>query len=150
MNPWQSLMGNRCLWAAVSAWLLAQFLKVPTYAYVEKKWDWHKLVGSGGMPSSHSAGMMALTIMVGASEGLGSVAFAICFVFSSVVMYDAAGVRRETGRQGRALNEIISNVLVEGAPITDEVLKELVGHTPMEVFFGALTGALVALVWLNI
>ena len=150
MHGIAGMLSNRCLWAAMTAWFLAQFLKVPTYWLVEKKWDWHHLIGSGGMPSSHSAGVVALTITVGAFYGFDTAEFALCFVFGSIVMYDAAGVRRETGRQGKAINEIISRVLVEGQPITDKELKEIVGHTPFEVFMGALTGFLVAILWLII
>lgn len=148
-SVWE-LFSNRYILCAVTAWVLAQALKIPTYYLVEKKLDWHRFLGSGGMPSSHTASVLALTIMVGSVHGFDSVLFAISIAFSVVVMYDATGVRRETGKQGAVINEILRNVLIDGKPISDDDLKELVGHTPFEVAGGALVGLLVALFYINI
>lgn len=139
------ILENRVLWCAVAAWFVAQALKIPTYWLVEKKLDWGRFFGSGGMPSSHSAFVMALAIMVGATEGFDSAAFAITVVLAAIVMYDASGVRHETGIQGQVLNEIVRKVFVDGEPITDVELKELVGHTKVEVAGGFVVGVLTAL-----
>ena len=142
------ILQNRVLWCAVAAWFVAQALKIPTYWLVEKELNWHRFFGSGGMPSSHSAFVMALAIMVGATEGFDSAAFAISVVLAAIVMYDASGVRHETGVQGQVLNEIIQKVFVDGQPITDVELKELVGHTKVEVAGGFLVGVLTALAFM--
>ncbi len=150
MQQASNIFGNSCLWCAVIAWFLAQGLKIPIHALTEHHWKLSYFWSAGGMPSSHTAGVMALTTMVGATQGMGSVAFACCVVFSAIVMYDAAGVRRETGRQGAAINEILGKVMVDGKPISEDELKEIVGHSPFEVAMGAVLGILVPVVWLLI
>ena len=139
------LFQNQALWCAVAAWFIAQAMKIPTYWLVEKKIDLMRFFGSGGMPSSHSAFVVSLAIMVGATEGFSTAAFAIAVVLAAVVMYDASGVRHETGVQGQVLNEIVRKVFVDGQPITDVELKELVGHTKVEVAGGFVVGVLTAL-----
>ncbi len=139
---------NSCLWCALLAWLVAQGAKVPIHAMTEHKWNLRYFLSPGGMPSSHSAGVVALTIMLAFKEGLGSAYFAISVVFGAIVMYDAAGVRRETGRQGAAINEILQKVFVDGKPISDKELKEIVGHSPFEVMMGAVVGVICAVFWL--
>ena len=139
------LFQNQALWCAVTAWFVAQALKIPTYWLVEKKLDFMRFFGSGGMPSSHSAFVVSLAIMVGAIEGFSTAAFAIAVILASIVMYDASGVRHETGVQGQVLNEILEKVFVNGEPITDVELKELVGHTKVEVAGGFIVGVLTAL-----
>ncbi len=148
MHDVLGILQNRALWCAVAAWFVAQALKIPTYWLVEKELDWRRFFGSGGMPSSHSAFVTALAIMVGASEGFDTAAFAIAVVLGAIVMYDASGVRHETGVQGQVLNEILQKVFVDGEPITDVELKELVGHTKLEVAGGFLVGLLTALVFI--
>ncbi len=147
MQQVNDLFSNGCLWCAVCAWFVAQGLKIPIHALTDHHWKISYFWSAGGMPSSHTAGVMALSVMVGLNSGWGSVPFAICVVFSAIVMYDAAGVRRETGRQGAAINEILQKVMVEGKPISDDELKEVVGHSPFEVAMGAVTGILVAVLW---
>ena len=142
------ILENRVLWCAVAAWFVAQALKIPTYWLVEKRLDWRRFFGSGGMPSSHSAFVISLAIMVGATEGFHTAAFAIAVVLAAIVRYDASGVRHETGVQGQVLNEIIQKVFVDGQPITDVELKELVGHTKVEVAGGFIVGVLTALVFI--
>lgn len=100
------------------------------------------------MPSSHTASVFSISIMIGALEGFNSALFAVSIAFTLVVMYDAMGVRRETGKQGAAINEILAKVLIDGKPISDDEFKELVGHTPFEVLGGVLVGLLVALLFL--
>lgn len=148
MHDVLGILQNRALWCAVAAWFVAQALKIPTYWLVEKELDWRRFFGSGGMPSSHSAFVTALAIMVGASEGFDTAAFAIAVVLGAIVMYDASGVRHETGVQGQVLNEILQKVFVDGEPITDVELKELVGHTKLEVAGGFLVGLLTALAFI--
>ena len=145
LHDFMGIFQNQVLWCAVAAWFVAQALKIPTYWLVEKKLDVMRFFGSGGMPSSHSAFVMALAIMVGATEGFDTAYFAIAVVLAAIVMYDASGVRHETGVQGQVLNEILQKVFVDGQPITDVELKELVGHTKVEVAGGFVVGVLTAL-----
>lgn len=144
MHDLLGIFQNRALLCAVTAWFVAQAIKIPTYWLVEKKWDWNRFWGSGGMPSSHTAFVVSLGIMVGTLVGFDSVEFAMCVVFASVVMYDATGVRRETGIQAQVINEILRQVFIDGKPIADDDLKELVGHKPLEVLGGAILGLLTA------
>lgn len=148
MHDILGILENQVLLCAVTAWFVAQALKIPTYWLIEKKLDWTRFFGSGGMPSSHSAFVVSLAIMVGATLGFDSAGFAIAVVLAAIVMYDASGVRHETGVQGQVLNEIIQKVFVDGQPITDVELKELVGHTKVEVAAGFLVGVLTALVFI--
>lgn len=145
MHDIMGILQNQVLWCAIAAWFVAQALKIPTYWLVEKELDWQRFFGSGGMPSSHSAFVTSLALMVGATEGFDTAAFAIAVVLAAIVMYDASGVRHETGVQGQVLNEILQKVFVDGEPITDVELKELVGHTKVEVAGGFLVGVLTAL-----
>ena len=140
----------RChpLIAALIGWFLAQGLKIPIHYLVEHRWEWGRFFGSGGMPSSHTAMVVSSSIMVGALEGFATPLFAVAVVLASIVMYDATGVRRETGRQAEIINQIIRDVLINGKPISDRELKELVGHKPIEVFGGVLVGLAVAGVYI--
>ena len=133
---------------AITAWFVAQAIKIPTYWLVEKKIDWMRFFGSGGMPSSHTAFVVSLTIMIGALEGFNTSLFALSFIMAAVVMYDATGVRKETGNQGQVINEILRKVLINGEQIADDDLKELVGHTKVEVLGGALVGLTCALAFI--
>lgn len=150
MHSIAGILHNHVLFAALIGWFLAQAFKIPIHYLVEKKWDWHRFHGSGGMPSSHTAMVVAGMIMVGALNGFDTALFAVSAVFSSVVMYDAAGVRRETGRQAEVINRILQDVLINGKPISDVELKELVGHKPIEVAGGAVLGIMIATVYLLI
>lgn len=150
MHPVSGILHNHVLLAALIGWFLAQALKIPIYYLVEGKWDWHRFHGSGGMPSSHTSMVVAASIMLGALNGFDSAVFAAAVVFSSVVMYDATGVRRETGRQAVVINRILQDVLINGRPISNVELKELVGHKPIEVAAGALLGVAIAVVYLLI
>ncbi len=144
MDFFTDLFSNKMLISAVLGWFAAQFLKVIFVLIREKKFDVRRFVGSGGMPSSHSAFVIALTTAVGYETGLNSAPFAICVVLAFVVMYDASGVRRASGQQAEILNKIIENFGTENLEITGKRLKELIGHTPFEVFAGALVGIIVA------
>ncbi len=149
MNVWNDLVGNQLLVSAVVGWVVAQVLKTLIDFALNKNFNKERLVGSGGMPSSHSATVCGLTTAAAICYGAASFEFAICFVLSMIVMYDAIGVRRETGKQAKLLNSLLSeNPLKLSADALQERLKEYVGHTPLQVFAGAVLGILLAL-WLN-
>lgn len=143
MTVFNEMFYNQVLWTSVLAWALAQILKVIFVLIANRRLDFRRLVGSGGMPSSHSSFVTSLAAMVGFADGFDSAIFAVCFVFGLIVMYDASGVRRAAGEQASILNQIIEH-WDEGAEIQGERLKELLGHTPVEVFVGAILGILVA------
>lgn len=136
------IFSNRIILAAALAWAIAQGLKVLLTLIISKKFDSTRVFGSGGMPSSHSAMTCAMLMMVGFTEGFTSSIFALAFCFSGVVMYDAAGVRRSTGKNAAVLNRLIDRLANDGS-FDEEHLKELVGHTPIQVLAGALLGILV-------
>ncbi|BCV25116.1 MAG TPA: divergent PAP2 family protein [Firmicutes bacterium] len=137
------LLHNRILLTALLAWAIAQGLKVPFTLIKNRRWDFHRLVSPGGMPSSHSALVSALAVAVGRVEGFAAPETAIALVFAFIVMYDSAGVRRAAGAQASVLNKIIDEVF-RGGRFREERLRELLGHTPVEVFAGALLGLIVA------
>ena len=138
-----SLIGNDVLGACVIAWLVAQMSK-PLIHYVHsRRLSLRYFVTAGGMPSSHSAVVVALATRVGIDAGLSSVEFALAAVFAAVVMYDAAGVRRAVSVQARLLNRMLTE-MIEAQHFNEERLRELIGHSPFEVFVGALIGALSA------
>lgn len=124
------------------AWLIAQLIKIIIEAWKSKKIDWKRVFGAGGMPSSHSAASVALTTALWRDFGFDDPLVAVAFLFTAIVLYDAAGVRRETGRQAEIINRIIE-VLKQQREFTDERLKELLGHTPLQVLAGTLLGFLV-------
>ena len=147
MNVWNDLLGTQLLVSAVVGWVVAQFLKTLIDFALNKNFNAERLVGSGGMPSSHSATVCGLTTAAFLEYGAGSFEFAVSFVMSMVVMYDAIGVRRETGKQAKLLNSILmENPLKLNAEVLQEKLKEYVGHTPLQVLAGAILGIGLALV----
>ena len=124
--------------------LLVQLSKMLTFLVREKKINVRRLVETGGMPSSHAASVCALSTCVGLREGIGSVLFQVVLFFSLIVMYDAAGLRRAAGRQATLLNRILhEHIQLPGPP--HERLRELLGHTPIEVLVGAVIGILFSL-----
>lgn len=145
MHHISEFANNQIMLCALLSWFIAQVLKIPTNLITEKRLDWKRILGSGGMPSSHTSFVVALTIMVGAVEGFGSALFAVSFTLAAIVMYDATGVRRETGTQAQVINEILRNVFIDGKPISEDNLKELVGHKPVEVAAGFILGVIVSL-----
>lgn len=129
-------------------WIGIQLFKVIWDYVATKKLNIKRLWGSGGMPSAHSAVVVSLTTMIGKSQGVTSPIFAISFVFALVVLYDACGVRYETGKQAHVLNEIISNPDFEIENFTfNGKLEELVGHTPVQVLVGAMIGLIIGLIF---
>lgn len=138
---WKELLENQVLITSVIGWTVAQILKTMIDFALNKSFNAERLTGSGGMPSSHSATVCALTASAGIRYGVESFNFAICFVLASVVMYDAMGVRQETGKQAKLLNLIMEQ---DFFPLDNEHfqqrLKEFVGHTPLQVLAGATLG----------
>lgn len=136
----------RILCAGLTAWWLAQVLKVPIEFLIHKRWNWAAMFSAGGMPSSHSSLMTATTFAIGLFSGFDTPTFALAFAISMVVLYDAAGVRRQAGIHAQRLN-ILINELFSGRPISDDQLKEVLGHTPRQVVAGVLLGLLIPLLY---
>lgn len=134
-----ALGANRELWAALAGWFIAQLIKTLITLRKERKFNLGHLVASGGMPSSHSALVTGLATAVARVNGLNSSLFALAAVFAGVVMYDAAGVRLAASRQARILNKMLDDLFHERG-LREERLRELIGHTPIQVFAGALIG----------
>ena len=144
MDWFYAMTANEVLQAAFLAWLVAQVMKALLFWLESRRFSVERLLGAGGMPSSHSALVVALLTGVGLREGWSSTLFAVTFVFAAIVMYDAAGVRRAAGKQARAINRIVTE-LAANKPVREEHLKELLGHTPFEVIVGAIMGILITL-----
>jgi acid phosphatase family membrane protein YuiD len=142
------ILSNRVIQASLIAWASAQILKFFIDLLWRRKVNFRALTTMGGMPSSHSAAVSSLATGVGISEGVGSTIFAVALWFAAVTMYDAAGIRRAAMMQARILNQIIQE-LFEGHPISDTKLRELLGHTPVEVLVGMLMGIGVAYYWMT-
>ncbi|KAJ4730078.1 Acid phosphatase/vanadium-dependent haloperoxidase-related protein [Melia azedarach] len=138
------LPNNLPLISAFLAFALAQFLKIFTTWYKEKRWDSKRMLDSGGMPSSHSATVTALALAIGLQEGAGSPSFAIAVVLACIVMYDASGVRLHAGRQAELLNQIVCEFPPDHPLSNVRPLRELLGHTPFQVVAGAILGSIVA------
>lgn len=131
---------------SILAWFIAQTIKVIIVIIKEKKIDFYRFIGSGGMPSSHAAFVVSLATGVGLVDGFDSSIFAVAVVLSMVVMYDAAGVRRSAGQMARILNKIVDTWNKEDVKHREKRLKELLGHTPVEVFAGAVLGILIGII----
>jgi acid phosphatase family membrane protein YuiD len=138
------IIKNKILISTLSAWLIAQTIKVAMGVIRQKRFDFRWFVGTGGMPSSHTAGASCLATAVGLEYGFSSVYFALAASFAIVVMFDAQGVRRSSGRQARILNKIMEDIYWQGK-IHEGRLRELIGHTPIEVIVGFLLGVTIAL-----
>jgi len=141
----RTILDNRILVAAFVAWAIAQLSKTMYELIRYRKLILSRIVSAGGMPSSHSALVMSLATATGRVTGIESAAFAISLVLAAIVMYDAAGVRRAVSIQARILNQMI-NEAFEGKPFAEKRLRELIGHTPIQVIVGGLLGIGVALV----
>ena len=135
----------RFILAPIVAWTIAQAAKVILYSVRERRLNLRVLAVTGGMPSSHSAIVMGLTTAIGKYSGPTSPQFAIALIFSFVVMYDAAGLRRAAGRQAAILNRLVED-LVHMRGVQEQKLRELLGHTPVEVLVGAVLGVVVGLI----
>jgi uncharacterized protein len=135
---------NHILVVAIAACLIAQASKIVVELIVHKKLNFHAFVESGGMPSSHSALVTALATGIGMAKGLESGEFAIAAVFATIVMYDATGVRQAAGNQAKILNQVIEELFTGDHHLTEIRLKELLGHTPIQVLVGGIMGIVIA------
>jgi acid phosphatase family membrane protein YuiD len=143
-----SLLDNYVLIAALIAWGIAQTLKVPIEYLQTRSWNWALLVQAGGMPSSHSALIVAITHGIGLSVGFGTALYALSFAISMIVIYDATGIRRQAGKHAELINAMIKD-LAAGNPLKQEQLREVLGHTPVEALGGIFLGLIVAqLTWM--
>lgn len=140
------LSGNLVFMCAFWSWLTAQTMKYFTAFYREGKWDWRVMFDSGGMPSSHTSLVVGLTTAIAYQYGLGSTLFPLSLAFSLIVMYDAAGVRRHAGKQAEVLNKILEDMF-HGESISERKLKEVLGHSPLQVMAGAVLGVFVAVLY---
>ena len=127
-------------------WFGIQMFKVLYEYFKEGKWDFKRFMGAGGMPSSHSAVVVSLATLIGKYVGLESPIFALSALFAFITMYDAAGVRRAVGKQAHILNEIIKSPGLTSVEVSEK-LVELVGHTPFQVFAGAVIGLIIGLIF---
>lgn len=147
MNFLIGLAHNEIFLSAGIAWLSAQIIKTLLTLASQGHFEAERLFGSGGMPSSHSSTVCAMATTAGIQYGGDSFEFGISLILALIVMYDARGVRREAGAHAHILNELVDLLLGMGEPVTqDAKLKELIGHTPLQVFFGALLGVAVSLI----
>ena len=144
-----ALLQNRILIAGILGWAAAQALKTIIYTIMNRSFNAERLVGDGGMPSAHSATVTAIAVSAGMIYGFGSFEFAISAILAIIVMHDAMGVRRVTGKQSEVINELMDIFVAEHPEemLTDEKLKELVGHTPLQVAAGFLLGFVTALIY---
>lgn len=140
-----SMFANQPLIAALFGFMIAQSLKVLTSWYEDKRWEARRLLGSGGMPSSHAATVMGLASAIGLKDGTGGSLYAIALVLAIVVMYDATGVRLQAGRQAEVLNQIVFELPREHPLADSRPLREPLGHTPSQVIAGGMLGCLVAI-----
>ncbi|CAN1209325.1 divergent PAP2 family protein [Tumidithrix helvetica PCC 7403] len=145
LHPVGEILDNNVLLIALSASISAQLLKLLIDLFHSKQLRVHLLFETGGMPSSHSALVSALATGIGRTQGWDTPQFAIATVFAFIVMYDAAGIRLAAGKQAKVLNQIIVEVFEEERATEFDPLKELLGHTPMQVLMGAILGVL--LMW---
>ncbi len=148
MNSWMDFFDNNIFWTAAAGWFVAQVLKTIIHMICHKKFVAERLVGSGGMPSSHSATVCALSTAACIQFGSSSFEFAISLILAIVVMHDAMGVRRETGIQAKILNDMMEIFDDMGRPeiSAEDKLKEFVGHTPFQVLIGAILGIITAII----
>ena len=146
-NFFPAITHNKILIITLSVWAITQCLKVVLGVIREKRFDFRWFIGTGGMPSSHAAGATALAAICGKEYGFDSAIFALAAVFAMVTMFDAQGVRRATGQQAEILNKVMEDIYWQGKIEADR-LKELIGHSPIQVFMGAVLGLMLAvLLW---
>ena len=145
----RELIENKVLIFAGLSWIMAQIMKIIIALITEKRFRPDRIFGDGGMPSGHSATVTSLAVLVGWTQGYNSVPFAIAMILAIIVMNDATGVRREAGKHAASIKEladIVNGLFVEkDKEIKTEKLKLLVGHTPLQVFFGSLLGLIVSI-----
>ncbi|MEW6094719.1 MAG: divergent PAP2 family protein [Chloroflexota bacterium] len=139
----KAILDNPMLWTALAGWFLAQALKIPIDYFQNRRWDWASFFAAGGMPSSHSALVTSAALAAGLYHGFDSPIFALAVAIAMVVVYDATGVRRQAGMQAQKINVLVAELL-KGHPISQQELREVIGHTPLEAIGGVLLGLVVA------
>lgn len=145
MNDFQKIVTNKYLYVPLILWFCIQTFKVIYDLVTTRKFNFKRIMGAGGMPSSHSAVVTSLASLIGKYEGYDTTIFAMAVVFAMVVMYDAAGVRRAAGKQAHLLNKIVETPGLSGVEV-QERLVEVLGHTPLQVIVGAVIGIAVGLI----
>jgi len=138
------LINNKIVIAAMISWLLGQGLKFPFEYLINKRWDWTIMFSTGGLPSSHSAVVTAVALSIGLIDGFDTSLFALAAATGLIVIYDAAGVRRQAGFHAERINQIMRDFL-ESGHFEQEDLKEMLGHSPFEVVSGIVLGVLISL-----
>ena len=144
-NTFIMFITNKYIYVPMTLWILIQTYKVIYDLYKTKKFNFRRILGAGGMPSSHSAVVVSITTLIGKYFGVDSAIFALSLIVALVVMYDACGVRRAAGKQAKVLNEIVNTPGLSSVQV-QEKLQEALGHTPIQVFAGALIGLIAGIV----
>ena len=142
MQIFNEIIHNKCIYVPLALWFFIQVFKVLTDLIINRKFNFKRIIGAGGMPSSHSAVVCSLATCIGKEYGFDSGIFAISVVMAFVVMYDAAGVRRAAGKQATILNKILETPGMTTLEV-QEKLVEVLGHTPIQVFVGAILGVII-------
>ncbi len=138
------LLHNHVLLTALAGWIVAQALKIPIDVFQSHRWNWALFFAAGGMPSSHSALVTSTAAAVGLHYGFDNPIFAVAVAVAMVVVYDATGIRRQAGMQAQKINILVEELL-QGHPISQEHLREVLGHTPLEALGGVLLGIAIAI-----
>lgn len=146
MNTFEEFITNKYIYVPILLWIGIQTFKLVYDLVTMKKFNFKRILGAGGMPSSHSAVVTSITTLIGKYQGVGSPIFALSLIVALVVMYDACGVRRAAGKQARLLNKIIETPGLTRVQVTEK-LQEVLGHTPIQVFVGALIGIIAGLIF---
>ena len=144
-NTFMMFITNKYIYVPMMLWVLIQSFKVIYELYKTKKFNFRRILGAGGMPSSHSAVVVSIATLIGKNFGVNSAIFALSLIVALVVMYDACGVRRAAGKQAKLLNEIVNTPGLSSVQV-QEKLQEALGHTPVQVFVGALIGLIAGIV----
>lgn len=144
-NTFMMFVTNKYIYVPIILWFCIQLFKLIYDLCTTKKFNFKRILGAGGMPSSHSAVVTSLATLIGKNMGVDSPIFAIALIFAFVVMYDACGVRRAAGKQAKVLNDIVNTPGLSNIQV-QEKLQEALGHTPVQVFVGALIGIIAGLV----
>ena len=144
-NTLELFFSNKYIYVPILLWLCVQSFKVIYDLVTQKKFNFKRIMGAGGMPSSHTAIVVSLATLIGKYEGVDTAIFALSLIFSFVVMYDAAGVRRAAGKQAKLLNKIVETPGLSSVEV-QEKLVEVLGHTPIQVIVGAIIGVVVGII----
>lgn len=146
MNTFTDFIQNKYIYIPILLWFGIQLFKLLYDLVTTKKFNFKRILGAGGMPSSHSAVVTSLATLIGKNIGVGTPMFAMALIFAFVVMYDAAGIRRAAGKQAHILNMIVNTPGLSGVEVTEK-LQEVLGHTPTQVIVGAIIGVIVGLIF---